>query len=93
MGKVERGEVGALPEDPAQEWRFSREGCMRHFVTNIACGKNEFVDTSALRYAEPVKLYLAALRNGHDAESVRTTLSASLRPALLSQKCRSAAKH
>ena len=68
MGKVERGEVGALPEDPAQEWRFSREGCMRHFVTNIACGKNEFVDTSALRYAEPVKLYLAALRNGHDAE-------------------------
>ena len=41
---------------------------MRHFVTNIACGKNEFIDTSALRYPEPVKLYLAALRNGHDAE-------------------------
>ena len=46
---------GTLPEDPAQEWRFSREDCMRHFVTNIACGKNEFVDKSALRYAEPVE--------------------------------------
>ena len=68
MGKVERGEVGAVPEDPAQEWRFSHEGCVRHFVTHIACDKNEYVDTSALRYAEPVKAYLAALRNAHDAE-------------------------
>ncbi len=68
MGKVERGEVGAMPEDPAQQWRFSHEGCVRQFVTHIACDKNEFVDTSALRYAEPVKAYLAALRNAHDAE-------------------------
>ena len=68
MGKVERGEVGAVPEDPAQQWRFSHEGCVRHFVEHIACDKNEFIDTSALRYAQPVRAYLSALRNAHDVE-------------------------
>jgi hypothetical protein len=65
MGKVQRGEVGAFPDDPAHAWRFSQEDCLRQFVTVIARDKNEFVDISALRYAEPIKAYLGELRSGH----------------------------
>jgi hypothetical protein len=68
MGKVERGEVGAFPEDPESAWRFSHEGCLRQFVMQIASNKNECIDTSALRYAEPIKAYLAALRNEGDVD-------------------------
>ena len=68
MGKVERGEVGAFPDDPDNAWRFSDEGCLRQFVMQIASNKNECIDTSALRYAEPIKGYLSALRNGRDVD-------------------------
>lgn len=64
MGKVQRGEVGAFPDDVANAWRFSQEGCLRQFVMHIAASKNECIDASALRYAEPIKAYLGALGNG-----------------------------
>jgi hypothetical protein len=61
MGKARRGEVGVFATDPENAWRFSDEGCLRQFVTVMARDKNELVDTSAARYAGPIKAYLRAL--------------------------------
>jgi tetratricopeptide (TPR) repeat protein len=61
MCKPDRGEAGALAWDSANAWRFTREGCLRQFVREIALNKNEFVDTSMLRHVEPVKRYLSRL--------------------------------
>jgi hypothetical protein len=62
MRKPERGEAGTSPEDPANAWRFTPEGCLRQFVTQIALDKNEHVDTSMLRHVEPVTRYLESVR-------------------------------
>lgn len=72
MGKVERGEVGAFAGDPENAWRFSHEGCLRQFVISVTLNKNECIDTSAMRYAEPIKTYLKALRTkgGIDKEGL-----------------------
>lgn len=68
MRKPERGEVGTVAEDPANAWRFSEEGCLRQFVSQIALNKNEYVDTSMLRHVEPVKRYLRQLAIAGEAE-------------------------
>jgi hypothetical protein len=71
MRKPERGEAGTFAEDEANAWRFSPEGCLRQFVCQIALDKNEYVDTSMLRYVDRVASYLTSLRakggvdNGH----------------------------
>jgi hypothetical protein len=62
MRKPERGEAGTFPTDPANSWRFTPDGCLRKFVTQIAFDKNEHVDTSMLRHVEPVKRYLENVR-------------------------------
>ena len=61
MRKPERGDAGAFPEDPANAWRFTPEGCLRQFVTQIALDKNEHEDISMLRHVAPVKRYLASV--------------------------------
>jgi len=58
MKKPERGEAGTVVEDKVNAWRFSKEGCLRQFVCQIARDKNEYVDTSMLRYGDRVKTYL-----------------------------------
>ena len=55
MRKPVRGEVGTFAEDKANAWRFSEEGCLRQFVSQIALNKNEYVDTSMRRHVEPVR--------------------------------------
>ena len=93
MRKPARGEVGALPDDPNNAWRFSEEGCLRQFVTQFATNKNEHVDTSMLRYAEPVRRYLSQLPRADDSPkhyeglgsaSLRIQLTRALRHALVS---------
>ena len=66
MRKPERGEVGTFAEEPANAWRFSEEGCLRQFVSQIAVDKNEHVDMSMLRHVEPVRRYLSQLRSGNE---------------------------
>jgi hypothetical protein len=68
MRKPERGEAGALADDPANAWRFSQQGCLRQFVTQIALDRNECLDTSMLRHAEPIKRYLNLLRSAGGLE-------------------------
>jgi len=63
MQKPERGESGTFAQDPANAWRFSQEGCLRQFVSQIALDKNEHIDTSMSRHVEPVKRYLSRLRS------------------------------
>ena len=84
MRKPERGEAGTFAEDPANAWRFSQEGCLRQFVSQIALNKNEHIDTSMSRHVEPVKRYLSHLRStseieegSHDAQD--TALAAKLK--------------
>ena len=93
MRKPTRGEVGALPDDPNNAWRFSEEGCLRQFVTQFATNKNEHVDTSMLRYAEPVRRYLSQLPSADDSPkhyeglgsaSLRIQLTRALRHAFVS---------
>jgi hypothetical protein len=62
MRKPERGEAGTIAEDRTNAWRFTREGCLRQFVSQIAVDKNEHVDTSMLRHVDRVKSYLERLR-------------------------------
>jgi hypothetical protein len=62
MQKPERGEAGTTALDPENAWRFSEEGCLRQFVSQIALDKNEYPDTSMLRHVEPIKRYLSQLR-------------------------------
>src|SRR5262249_35168011 len=69
MRKPARGEVGTFAENEANAWRFSEEGCLRQFVTQIALNKNEYVDTSMQRYAESVRSYLSRLRNVSESKS------------------------
>ncbi len=61
MRKPQRGEAGAVVEDPANAWRFSEEGCLRQFVKEIALNRNEYLDESMLRHVEPIKRYLSSL--------------------------------
>jgi tetratricopeptide (TPR) repeat protein len=68
MRKPERGEAGAFADDPANAWRFSQEGCLRQFVSQIALDRNECLDTSMLRHAEPIKRYLNLLRSAGGLE-------------------------
>ena len=42
MRKPERGEAGTFADDPANAWRFSEDGCLRQFVSQIALNKNEY---------------------------------------------------
>jgi hypothetical protein len=69
MRKLERGEVGAFAVQRENAWRFSKEGRLRQFVSQIALNKNEHVDKSMLRHIEGVKNYLACLRNNRRTEN------------------------
>jgi hypothetical protein len=71
MRKPERGEAGTFPEDSPNAWRFTQQGCLRQFVSQIALNRNEHVDTSMWRHVEPVKQYLTRLRNESDNEHNR----------------------
>jgi glycosyl transferase family 92 len=68
MRKLERGEAGTFAVHPVNTWRFSQEGRLRQFVSQIALNKNEHIDRSMLRHAEPVKRYLSRLRNTSEIE-------------------------
>ena len=63
MARVERGEAAFTKADapPHQRWRFEPEGRLRKFVED-AKDMNELVDDYMLRFAEPVRAYLGALK-------------------------------
>ena len=53
---MSRAERGAVADDPAgwfpgNDWKRSREGCLRQFVTVVAAKHNEVVDTTMLKYS------------------------------------------
>jgi hypothetical protein len=61
MSKPYRGEAGTSSQDRTNKWRFTEEGCLRQFVTEIAKDKNEYVDTGMLPWSQRIRDYLASL--------------------------------
>jgi hypothetical protein len=61
MSHLSRGEAGTRPDDHGNAWRFTEEGRLRQFVTQIASDKNEYVDTSMVQWSDRIKGYLASL--------------------------------
>jgi hypothetical protein len=53
---MDRFDLGCAADDPVgmfpeNDWRWSREGCLRQFVTVVAVKHNEIEDATMLKYS------------------------------------------
>ena len=50
MSRPDRGEACDVPLDPTNNWKRTKEGCLRRFVTDVALDWNEHVDEYMLKF-------------------------------------------
>ena len=68
MSRLERGEAafanGSYPQTGEHRWRFDREACEQKFF-QVATEMDDLTDDFMLRYAEPIRAFLARLEGAY----------------------------
>jgi hypothetical protein len=59
MDRVDRGDVNFKTKDSPdeQQWRLTREACLKQFVQTVALNKNEYVDKHMLKFGDFLNIY------------------------------------
>jgi Glycosyltransferase family 92 len=63
MGRPTRGDAHVVPSLPRDAWRFSKEECLRKFVTDVALDWNEHADNYLLSHKSTLEKAIQSIRS------------------------------